>query len=420
MNVVTTTHTGVQAVVRTFTNGARLWAAYFLALWLTACSGFVTAVEAPINSLDDAELTSEDHVEFLINGVRARFASTYALLSVLSGTLSDELKFELVEGATEVTYRSIDAGYIPLDANLVILAERQLGELRYFADNLAERAQRITFRDQNLRRRALTTAYFYGAFARYFYAAYFGLEPQLGGGVLNVGPFVPSVAMYDSALARINLALQHVTNAYERRAANTLAARIYLINNRVVQAEAAARNGLRSGDPTLAALFSTAAPNFWWSEAGAGRVQVVVARRFETYLQADPDEETRIPILDIEGLNGTDTFYFQDRYPEQDSPMPVLTWQENDLILAECELRLRNDVGAALLRMNAVRASSELAPLDDATLPILYTERDKELFCTGNRLLDQRRLNQWHLPADTWRFLPITNAERNANPNLRP
>jgi hypothetical protein len=420
MNFSTSICSGVHAVLRALANTVRLWTACILALWFTACSGFVTAVDVPINSLDDTELTSEDHVEFLINGVRARFASTYALLGVLSGTLSDELRFELVEGATEVTYRAIDAGYIPLDANLVILAERQLGELRYLADNLAERAQRITFRDQNLRRRALTTAYFYGAFARYFYAAYFGLEPQRGGGVINVGPFIPSAAMYDSALARINLALQHVTNAYERRAANTFIARIHLLNNRFAQAEAAARNGLRNGDPTLVALFSKAAPSWWWAEAGAGRVQVVVDRRFEAYLRADPNEEIRIPIVDIEGLNGTDIFYAQDRYPEQDSPIPVLTWQENDLMLAECELRLRNDVGAALLKMNAVRASSELAPLDDATLQILYTERDKELFCTGNRLLDQRRFNRWHLPADTWRCLPITNAERNANPNLRP
>lgn len=87
-------------------------------------------------------------------------------------------------------------------------------------------------------------------------------------------------------------------------------------------------------------------------------------------------------------------------------------------MLAELALRLDNDATRALTLVNEVRASRNLSPLSAVDLDVIYVERDKELFVQGQRLMDQRRFNRWHLPAGTWKYLEITERERLSNPNL--
>jgi hypothetical protein len=73
-----------------------------------------------------------------------------------------------------------------------------------------------------------------------------------------------------------------------------------------------------------------------------------------------------------------------------------------------------------LARVNEVRASHGLAELvpetGTLTLVDLIAERDKELWLTGARMVDQNRFGLWHLPEGRWRYLPIPQEERNANP----
>ena len=47
-----------------------------------------------------------------------------------------------------------------------------------------------------------------------------------------------------------------------------------------------------------------------------------------------------------------------------------------------------------------------------------YAEREVELFATGARLVDQRRFDLGFDIPGPWRYLPITENERNQNPNL--
>jgi len=87
-------------------------------------------------------------------------------------------------------------------------------------------------------------------------------------------------------------------------------------------------------------------------------------------------------------------------------------------MLAELDLRIDNNSASALSGVNAVRASHGIGALATIDLNGLITERDKELFVTGIRLADQRRFGIFHLPAGRWQFLPITDDERNNNPNF--
>ena len=71
--------------------------------------------------------------------------------------------------------------------------------------------------------------------------------------------------------------------------------------------------------------------------------------------------------------------------------------------------------------INAVRAAYGISPLSETNLEVLIQERDKELFCQGQRLIDQNRFSEtldWHLiDSDTCHYLPIPYEEELAYPN---
>jgi len=177
------------------------------------------------------------------------------------------------------------------------------------------------------------------------------------------------------------------------------------------------------GDAPFEVEYSSEVTNYYWREAGEARKQAVIDIRFINYVETDPLEAVRIPFGEIAGKDTVlkATYYYQKKYPENDSPIPVITWQENHLMLAEVALR-NDDPGTALNFINEVRASHGLADLVDANMTVLMEERDKELVFTGIRLPDQRRwddeLDTWHLDEGKWMYLPITEGERNANDYL--
>ena len=90
-------------------------------------------------------------------------------------------------------------------------------------------------------------------------------------------------------------------------------------------------------------------------------------------------------------------------------------------MLAELALQGQSVGVNALDAVNAVRAAHGISNLGIVDLSILLHERDKELFCQGQRIIDQNRhadLLSWHLgESTTWHFLPIPYEEELANPN---
>lgn len=381
-----------------------------------ACTDFSNSIDPVINQVPDERLNDAAQVNFLINGVQVRFATTLAQVMTLSSGLSDEFIFDSrVPNATFPTFRDIDFGTITLDNNSVDGAYNPLGELRFFSDDLVRRVGTISGIDATLAKRANFTGYLYGGIARYLYAAYFALNPTEGGGVIDNGPFIPSTQMYDLALEKLQLALTNAPAAADARVVSSIIARLHLVRGNFAAARTAAAAGMVSPDPPLQGKYNTQSTNFYWQQAGLGRPQYVADPRFLTYVTADPLEKNRIALSPIVG--GGVTFQRQSKYATESSPLDFMSWQENSLMLAELDVRDGN-AAAALPRVNAVRASHTLAALTSINLDGIYVERDKELFVTGVRLLDQRRFGKFHLPAGTWQFLPITDDERNNNPNF--
>jgi hypothetical protein len=387
-----------------------------LLMLANACTEFSNSVDPVINRVPDDRLNDAAQVNFLINGVQVRFATALTQVMTLSSGLSDEFIFDArVPNATFPTFRDIDQGAITLDNNSVDGAYNPLGELRFFADDLVRRAGAISGLDATVLKRAQFTGYLYGGIARYLYAAYFGLNPTEGGGVIDNGPFIPSEQMYDLALEKLQLALTNAPAVADARAVSSIIARLHLVRGNFDAARTAAAAGMVSPDPAFQGKYSTQATNFYWQQAGLGRPQYVADPRFLAYVTADSTEKSRIALSPISG--GGETFQRQAKYATESTPINFMSWQENELMLAELDVRDGN-AAAAQPRVNAVRASHTLAALAAIDLDGIYVERDKELFVTGVRLLDQRRFNRFHLPAGTWQFLPITDDERNNNPNF--
>lgn len=446
---------------------------------VTACDTFVSEVDAPKDSSPEETFTTPQDINFLANGVRTQGANATAFLSVTSGLLSDQFRFGRNSDATFPTFAAPDQG-LPTPLNTSVGdATRALGEYRRLADNLLQAAERPGEYPSSApitKQEAEFIGTFHGAIARYYYATYVGLNPREGGGVINESAFIPSPAMYDSTRVKLNRALALAPTAKDSANVRSVHARSALYagtqfgtntsgySDALQRAAELASDGLKPGDAPFDAKFSVQEPNYWWDQAGPGRYQIVAMdnqvaglvagshkdfdqiRSFKEVLANNPNEAVRLPFEPIP-LGGGATELGQLKYAVENTPTPIISWEEMHLIRAELELRgYSTGSTSALDLVNEVRSSGtlpgrgidevfgtslnrnepfDLSALDDVDLERLAVERDRTLFGQGQRLPDQRRLDavDWHLKEtiqgqQTWQYLPLTSQERDNNPNL--
>lgn len=399
--------------------------ALFIALFaVVSCSDFVQDVDDPIDKIPEANLFSEDQVPFLLDGVHGRFAVNYDALTVIAAGLSDAWEFEsaVVSDATFPTFGEIDEGDIPFDNNSVDGPYNTLGQARYLADDLIAKISQITFEDTDLRDEANFYAHIYAALTRANYASYFGASVTERGGVIDNSALIPPATLYADAVTLLTTARGISPSAYETRIVNSLIGRIHLYQGDYTAAAPFLNAGLVSGDAAFQTLNSLESQNNFYTQAGISRTQFSVDRRFGAYIAADANEANRIAINEVNDpaelttpaeTAGT-TFFRSSLGP--DAPLNIVSWQENNLMRAE--VALNGGAGDALALVNEVRASYSIADLAAVDMDVLEIEREKELLHTPNRLLDQRRFGTWHLGAGTWQWFPITQSERNNNPNF--
>jgi hypothetical protein len=455
-----------------------LFSVVLLAGAMTACDTFVSEVDTPKDSDPEETFTTPQDINFLANGVKTQGANATAFLSVTSGLLSDQLRFGRNADATFPTFAAPDQG-LPTPLNTSVGdATRSLGEYRRLADNLlraAERPEEYPPSAPITEQEAKFIGTFHGAIARYYYATYVGLNPREGGGVIDESAFIPSPAMYDSARVKFNRALELAPTAKDAKNVRSVHARSALYagtqfddvpgyDDALQRAAELASDGLKPGDAPFDAKFSVQAPNYWWDQAGPGRFQIVAMdnqldglvagshkdlaqiRSFKEVLANNPNEASRIPFVPIP-LGGGATELGQLKYAVENTPTPIISWEEMHLIRAELEL-LGYSTGStsALDLVNEVRSDGtlpgrgidevfgatlnrnepfNLPALDNINMERLAVERDRTLFGQGQRLPDQRRLDavDWHLKETiqgqtTWQYLPLTSQERDNNPNL--
>lgn len=404
------------------------------AVSLSACDSFVEDTDLPIDRVESDSLTQQSEIGFLATGVKEGFNDTYDALAVAADLLSDAAQFDQgVRNATFPTFGEVDRGDILFDNNTIDNVYNALNEYRFLADEILNRADAIDFTSDDegaeAERLARYTGNLHGGISRYFLGAYFSPDPQAQTGGAPISPdrespsaVIPTSELYNQAQQKLETALQFVADgddgAYQTRLINTMRARIALFAGNREQAASFAANGLIEGDPAFQGQYVVGtSPNNWWSEGGRGRTQVSIDDRFFDYDQED--NRMLVETAPPASASNPGPFYRQALYQDAGDPIPFLTWQENALILAEADIFDGNsDDSEARDLINSVRASRGIAELgdEDVDQDTLLEVRDRELFTRGLRLIDQRRFG---LPlANGTGFFPLTQSERNANPNL--
>jgi starch-binding outer membrane protein, SusD/RagB family len=143
--------------------------------------------------------------------------------------------------------------------------------------------------------------------------------------------------------------------------------------------------------------------------------------------------DPRVPVADA-GRNSNDgnRMWLQGKYAGLSAPLPIATYDEAQLILAEAALRGGSPTNAVNI-INALRARAGIGGYAGdmsaaAVTDLLIEERRRELFLEGQHLYDTIRFNLTLQPATgspfakggvygTTKCLPLPNVERLNNPN---
>lgn len=145
---------------------------------------------------------------------------------------------------------------------------------------------------------------------------------------------------------------------------------------------------------------------------------------------ADP----RVDVVETDdvGLDGVTVIWAQTKYTSESSSMPIATWEEAQLIIAEAELQ-DGDLVAAVEAINRLHEGAGLPPFSSTNsaeiMQHLIEERRRELFVESHRLYDVNRFGialdpppgtqypKSGLYGDT-KCLPLPDIERANNPNI--
>lgn len=145
-----------------------------------------------------------------------------------------------------------------------------------------------------------------------------------------------------------------------------------------------------------------------------------------TDLMAGGAPDPRISFTDagIKGHDGVTEQFYQNKYPTADSPIPMASWNEAQLIIAEARPAETID---AINRLRASQGIPNVTTEEAADLEALVIEeRRRQLFSEGHRLNDMLRHNipfptgENHKgqPWGTMTCMPLPDQEKLNNPNI--
>jgi hypothetical protein len=134
--------------------------------------------------------------------------------------------------------------------------------------------------------------------------------------------------------------------------------------------------------------------------------------------------DPRVPVA-ASGLKGHDKetdHWYQNKYPEADTPIPMASWEEAQLIIAEARPA---EAEAAINRLRASQDLPAYVPSGDHLADVLE-ERRRQLFSEGHRLNDMLRhdipfpegLNHKGQAYGNITCMPLPEQEKRANPEI--
>jgi hypothetical protein len=402
------------------------------------CESFVENAISPISYVNDDDINTAENIPFLMNGVLNNYSRAHSYVSLWADLLSDAIVNDgKVQGSTDVRGEYLDNGIYDPTAGTYSPPYEAVAQAWRSARTLKNILVDIEA-DASVYKSAYYTAYLYQALPCYLLGTYFGRGssyPSDGGATLDKSAFKPSSELLLMATAYFDSALVHADEE-EIKIINSLLARQNLYSGNFSEAADYASVGLQAGEEPFMAIpgLEDPWPNWYWTEAGNNRTRYTLASRFKYLLGEDfvdsnsngvwdttevftdcaipgadvgqgdgnyngptePEESIRLS-MSVAGMTPGESYsrYFQTKYPNADSPIPIINWQETYLIIAELSLRGESVSISAIDAVNSVRSNYGLEALDEIDLNILLHERDKELFCQGQRIIDQNRFQNF-------------------------
>lgn len=407
----------------------------WVALAPAACDmSDVLNVEAP-GLIPAGDLNDPSKATLLVNGVVADFECAFGSYVVLGGVLTDEL-----EDATSTASRwPYDRRDVRPDDSVYGEAGCEglgvytpLSTARFSAENALALLDRWTDAQVENRTQLISTAAVYSGYSHLLLGEGFCSGVLLDASLKPGGEVQPS-ALFERAEERFTRAITAAEAAGNAEMLNTALvgrARTRLNLGRTAEAAADARRVTSSFVKNAAA-----------AEAPGRRKNRVYAQNnatdgFATSVAPEFRDLTfggvvdpRVAVVDTrqKSTNGVPIFV-QTKYGSAGSAIPLATWDEAQLIIAEIE---GGQTAVDIINMFHARAGLPAFTSTDpaAIRQQVVQERSRELFLEGHRLNDVRRLSLPLSPAPgttyrnggvygTTTCLPLPNVERLNNPNI--
>lgn len=426
--------------------------AAFLALTVvTACSTSDYLKVTSPSRIPASNLEDPANAQLLINGAIADFDCAFQSYIVAGALIGQEL-----QDATQTASR------YPYDQRTIISSSDRyqssgctslgvyspLQTARVSADNARRLLGGWTDAQVANRQLLLATAAAYEAYAQLLLAESACTGVAAGGGVVfssfdNTGtviygqPVEPAAA-FDSAITHFTEAIDAATAA--GASANSILSMGY---------DGRARAKLDKGDydgartdaeqvpvdfvyNSTSSTISSRRQNKIWSDNGEVSQGVWnTGSSVESFYRNLDDP--RVPVINTGTQSVTKVpIWVQTKYTSGDSPVPIASYTEAQLIIAEADVRA-GDAGSLLEAtaiINASKAEGNENPVAVATLDDVIEERRRALFLEGQHLHDLIRFNLPLDPAAGAPFpgggtygsqicLPLPDVERFNNPNLK-
>jgi hypothetical protein len=405
---------------------------------LTACKGDPLSVQSP-SRIPATGLQSAANAQLLVNGALGDFECALGSYIVLGGLIGEEL-----DDATQTADR------FPYDARTMISSDRRyavqscenlgvyspLQTARVSADNVRQLLEQLN--DQTLpnRQRLLATAnlvegYSMALLGEGFCSTTFSTFDA--NGEVVYGPELQPAQAYAAAEERFTAAI-----AAAQAAGATDLLNAALVGRARVRLDEGNLAGARADAVQVPANFEYDATASGTSGRRNNRIWAqnnVISQATSVGAPYRNLNDPRVPVTDLGKRSVTGVPLFaQTKYPAVNSPYPIATGEEAQLIVAEADIGA--DPANTLAIINAFRAAGNQGPyvgaVDAASLKSeIIDQRRRALFLEGQHLGDLIRYNITPTPAAGTAYpaggtygsnicLPLPDVERQNNPVLTP
>jgi starch-binding outer membrane protein, SusD/RagB family len=392
----------------------------------TACSKFldVTTPDQVVSSTLDNPLLAPQ----LVSGVQADFECAFANYAAATGALTDEFDVSTAFIAWTVWDARI---LIPNDGSLAGVDCTATGfpvygplqTARAQGENVAKQLEGWTDAQVSGRVGLLATAYAYEGYAL----------TLLGEGfcsmAIDVGPLLKPSDVLTLAETTFTTAITDATAANNTAILNMALVgrarvRLDLGKGALAAADAAlVPSGFRK-DATYSSVNERRKNTVWTRNQRDLYTSVTASYRGLTFNGvADP----RVPVTNANrrGNDGLTPLWYEMKYTADNSPIPVATYGEAQLIIAE--VQGGQAAVDAINRLHTAAGLPAFSSTDNAVIAAqVREERRRQLFADGHRINDLLRFNLPFpsgqtlagIPYGTNTCIPLSDAETSNNPNL--